>query len=193
MKLLNGQTVFNLNQAINTFGAKGAGVSLEHFRAAVWAVFVQLVYTTPQFSGKAAANWNIGINSPDLEFDPDMGEQMDVVAAKSGGMKFTTITPRQQGDNKWAEESLERNKRKRNLIMSNTRVFITNATKGDIDTAHGRTSPYYLSDLQDVGYWSQKLRLVNMPYETVSEVLLSESWRQNLHLKGDANNQEFFK
>lgn len=192
-KLIKQESLFDFYKAIDAVGEKFEGVSLPHFRAAVWAVFTQLVLTTPQFSGRAAANWNIGIDEPDFSVDYDLGEHEDVVPAKSGGHKITFITPRHQGDMKWAEEAFQRNEYKLMHIKAKTRVFITNAVRGDEDEENGRTSEYYLSDLQDPSYWAQRLRLVNMPYETVSEVLLSESWRQNMHLKGNNNNQRFFK
>lgn len=187
------QNLFKAHQAIDALGVKAEGIILKHYRAAIWAVFTQLVLTTPQFSGRAAANWNIGIDAPDFSVDYDMGEQQVVVPAKSGGHKITSFTPRHMGDMKWAEESLERNKYRLQHIKSTTRVFITNAVQGDVDTKNGRTSPYYLADLQDPGYWAQRLRLENMPYETVTQVLMSESWRQNMHLQGDSNNQRFFQ
>lgn len=192
-KLIEKGSLFEFNRALDAVGEKYEGVTLPHFRAAVWAVFERLVYTTPQFSGRAAANWNIGLDAPDFSFDPDMGEQMEILDKNDGSGSYTSIRALHVGHEKWAEESLERNRYKLQLIKSNTRVYITNASKGDPDTENGRTSPYYLSDLQDPSYWINRLRLVNMPYETVTEVLLTESWRQNLNLRGDNNDQRFFK
>lgn len=191
-KLIKQENLFAFDRAIDAVGQKYVGASLEHFRKAVWAVFVQLVLTTPQFTGRAAANWNIGIDHPDFSVDYNAGERIEVVPAKNGGSKFEFVTPRHQGDMKWAAESFERNEYKLMKIKSNTKVFITNAVQGDVDEANGRSTTYYLADLQDPTYWAQRLRFENMPYETVSEVLLSESWRQNLHLKGNSNNQRFF-
>lgn len=192
-KLIKQENLFAFDRAIDAVGQKYVGASLAHFRKAIWAVFTQLVFTTPQFSGRAAANWNIGVDFPDFSFDPNLGEQVNIVPAKSGGSKFQFFTPHKQGDEDWAMRALDRNEPKLALIKSSTKVFICNASQGDPDTANGRTSEYYLADLQDPTYWSQHLRLENMPYETVSEVLLSESWRQNLHLKRNNNKQRFFQ
>lgn len=191
----NKDNFFAAAKAIDALGERFEEVSLEHFRAAVWAVFTKLVYTTPQFSGRAAANWNIGIDAPDFSVDYDAGEQMEIVPAKAGAghEKFSTFKPLHTGHNRWAEFALDNNRYKRRLIMSGTRVFISNAVQGDVDTVNNRTSPYYLSDLQSPTYWRERLRLQNMPYETVTEVLMTESWRELMNLRGDSNEQRFFK
>jgi hypothetical protein len=145
--------------------------SLDHFRRAVWAVFQELVYTTPQFSGKAAANWNIGLGSPDFSVDESMGEKPEDLATYAG----ITLGARHVGDNKWASEALEANKYKIRLIKRDTQVFISNAVTGDTDG--GKSGESYLLDLQSPSYWANKLRDVNKPYETVQMVILMESWR----------------
>ena len=171
----------SLNEAIDKVFAKAEGVALEQYRKAVWAVFVELVYTTPQFSGRAAANWNIGVDAPDFTVDYSLGEQPDIVDNKKNDGAHIAISPKRVGDNKWASEALERNKYKLRQIKSKSKVYISNGVKGDVDEGNGRSSPYYLADLQDPTYWARRLREVNQPYETVSQVLATESWRRRLH------------
>ena len=171
----------SLNEAIDKVFAKAEGVALEQYRKAVWAVFVELVYTTPQFSGRAAANWNIGVDAPDFTVDYSLGEQPDIVDNKKNDGAHIASSPKRVGDNKWASEALERNKYKLRQIKSKSKVYISNGVKGDVDEGNGRSSPYYLADLQDPTYWARRLREVNQPYETVSQVLATESWRMHLH------------
>ena len=107
--------------------SKAKDIQLNHYRAAVWAVFEQLVYTTPQYSGKAAANWNIGINAPDYSFDDGMGDKDETtVNKKTGWTRVDSVNPRHTGDNKWAEESLARNRIKKLKISKN---FVCNCRK----------------------------------------------------------------
>lgn len=167
-------------------------VSLVHFRIAVWALFQELVYTTPQFTGKAAANWNIGLGAPDLSVDDSLGERPEDKKAKDGHA-YQLLVARHVGDRKWAEESIERNRFKPGRILTNTRVFISNAVQGDDDEGGpmGTQSEYYLAALQSPGYWAAKLREENAGAMRVQDVLLSQSWRGRMHLKGDGNNQDF--
>lgn len=169
-------------------------VSVRHYQSAVWALFQELVLTTPQFSGRAAANWNIGLDAPDFSVDHELGEQMEVVDNKTKEGAHPSISPKRVGDRKWAEEAFARNRYKIRKIGVHTKVFISNAVHGEADTdpRHPTNSPYYLADLQSADYWYKKLREVNQPYETVADVLMSEAWRNRMKLHGDGNNQAFF-
>ena len=163
-------------------------VGLEEFRKAVWALFTELVYTTPQFTGRAAANWNIGIGAPDLSVDHSLGEQMEIVDNKTKGGAHAAISPKRVGDDKWASVALDRNKYKlRQITQWGQEIFISNAVTGDEDTSlktggnPEASNKYYLAALQSPSYWAQRLRIANQPYETVSQVLLMESWRARLN------------
>ena len=190
-KLISAKGLFDFNRAIDAASERADDISVKEFRKAVWAVFEELVLTTPQYSGRAAANWNIGIDQPDFSVDYNLGEQEDVVPAKKGGHKIEFISPRHVGDMKWAEETFQRNKHKLRQITRSSRVYITNATQGEVDRKNGRSSSYYLADLQDPTYWAKRLREANQPYETVSQVLLMESWR--LRLNENLMEKAFFK
>jgi hypothetical protein len=183
--------LLDFNKAIDAIGEKVEGVLIDEFRRAVWAVFQELVLTTPQFRGTAAANWNLGLNAPDFSVDYDLGERVTPAKAKDGHMYNQSFYARKVGDMKWAEEAFARNKYKLRQITRDTKVYITNAVRGDPDVAHGRTSQYYLADLQDPSYWATRLRIENQPYETVSQVILMESWR--LRLNENIMDKAFFQ
>lgn len=144
------------------------------YRGIVWEIFVRIVMQTPQFSGRAAANWNLSINSPDMSFDPNMGEELELT--KSG---YLQKAPHEKGDMKWASESLERARYVMRRIRKGDRVYITNATRGDDDG--GKSSGSYIADLQSSSYWATKLRLANQPYETAMEsaMLVAEGYLAN--------------
>lgn len=169
---------------LSLWAKKPQQVAIAHFQQAVWAVFCKIVYATPQWSGKAVANWNIGLGAPDFSVDEQAGEGGGVKTFAAGS-KFS---PRQAGDPKWAEFAKDMNKYKIRKIGVNTKVFISNGVTGDTD--HGHSSANYLADLQDPTYWAQKLRLVNMPYETVFEVLISESWKEMLGPRSNLRDTE---
>ena len=67
-----------LDAQINALIVKVEAASLENFRAAVWAVFCEIVDTTPQFRGRAAANWNIGLGAPDFSVDTGAGDRVEL-------------------------------------------------------------------------------------------------------------------
>lgn len=140
------------------------------FRQVVWQIFERIVMQTPQYSGRAVANWNLGINAPDLSFDAGMGDELELTGAGYVNNKLA----REKGDMKWASEALMRARYVLRKIRRGDKVFITNSTRGDKDG--GKSSPAYLADLQEPGYWASKLRWQNRPYETAMEsaVLIAE-------------------
>lgn len=175
----NAQEVDN---TLKVWAVKLQSATLDHYRAAVWAVFCKLVDTTPQFSGRAAANWKIGVGAPDLTFDEDVGE-------KFTGKFAEFDRTRHVGDQKWTKHAKDTNRHKLRLIKSLTEVYITNSTRGDTDK--GRSGEYYLTSLQSPDYWYQKLRVDNLGAERVDDVIASESWREYLHK--NLVDKEFFK
>lgn len=127
------------------------------YRKTVLEIFTRIVMQTPQYTGRAVANWNIGINSPDMSFDPGMGGAHEMT--KGGHIRTAS---HEKGDPKWAEESLERAKYVVRRIKRGDIVYITNATRGDGGEA-------YLTELQNPATWAARLRAVNQPYETAME------------------------
>ena len=147
------------------------------YRGIVWEIFTRIVAETPQFSGRAVANWNLGINTPDMSFGANMGEDIDLSTSRFKKSTENFSSPhREKGDPKWAQEALERARYVLRRIKRGDKVFITNATRGDNDG--GQSSEAYLADLQRPGYWASKLREANQPYETAMEsaIMISENY-----------------
>lgn len=135
------------------------------YRSQVWRVFLRILEQTPQYTGNAAANWNIGIDAPDFSFDPTLGASVDKIRGD-----VSWAEPLRKGDHRAMLIAQQRNAPKLELIKRNTRVYISNGVQGDDDK--GRSSVMYLETLQDSAYWLKKLREVNRPYEVVSESVI---------------------
>lgn len=136
------------------------------YRDVVWLTFCRILENTPQFSGRAVANWQIGVGAPDKTFDPSLGEPELALLHSHGDSRGA----HHKGDKQWIEEAKRRNAPKIPTITRRTKVYFTNMTKGDND--HRRSSVYYLESLQDPEYWMVKLRNWNKPYETAAESLV---------------------
>ncbi len=153
-------------QRLDLFVERYERLTVAAFRKAVWEVFCRILEQTPQYTGQGVASWNLGIDAPDNTYDPGVGD--DQVLTKSGYVSRAGI--RARGDNYWIEYAKIKNKQRLFLIKRDSRVFITNAARGDTD--NGRSSEMYMESLQDPGYWAVKLRNANKPYETAAETLL---------------------
>lgn len=140
---------------------EGATVAL--YRRVVWEIFTRILEQTPQFTGRAVANWNLGINAPDMSVDYGMGDDVSLTA--SGYYAHAT---RERGDRKWIQEAEERARYLMRRIRKGDKVFISNAVLGD-DDAGGSAGFPYMAALQEPGYWATKLRNANKPYETAME------------------------
>ena len=186
IKLAGGGNGTNVARALTAFALKAEDVTLRRFRRAVWAVFTRLLDTTPQFSGRAVANWNIGVDTPDLTFEDDVGDFDESVSPIGSA--------RQVGDQGWIEYAKAKNEPRLALITSRSRVFITNTTRGDAFKGDKREGPtYYLLDLQSPERWANVLRDENAAAERVADVMLKQSWRRNFHRNTKNTDQEFFK
>jgi hypothetical protein len=150
---------FKVNLGIDLFMKKVESAGIDLFRDFVWKVFCEILNQTPQWSGKAVANWNIGVGAPDFSWDDNVGDHIDAFALAH-----------ERGDEKWKRYARERNKHKLKEIHRREKVFITNAVWGDTD--HGKSSHLYLESLQDPAYWTKKLRVVNQPYEIATETMI---------------------
>lgn len=144
---------------------------IAHFRDIVWKIYLRILLKTPQYTGNAVANWNIGVGAPDYSFG-DFGDEAEteVVQGKDGTWSPRALPRHQQGSDKWREFAKRRNKPKLALIKRDTRVFFNNSAHGDTDD--GRSTELYLESLQDPAYWAQKLRVVNQPYEIAIESIM---------------------
>lgn len=152
--------------------------TVKQFRDEAKSIFMTLLETTPQASGRAVANWKIGINEPSNSFESDVGDQEIREAGPYAPAAFShSVHPRQKGDPKWIEYAwltesykLEAGMRgsKARLQLGDT-VYFTNNVVGDYNEK-------YLDQLQDPAVWSTRLRDANQPYITAAEVLIMHSW-----------------
>lgn len=165
---------------------RGVNVAYDQaYRDVVWRIFSRILNKTPQFTGKAVANWNIGVGAPDYDFDPGLGDDIQM-------FWFEDARPEAhvRGDPKWIERAKARNRPKMARITRGMRVYINNGVMGDDDG--GKSSELYLEALQNPGYWSVKLRMANQPYETAQESVIIMAEREGrlrgIGLKAGGNN-----
>lgn len=123
----------------------------EVFRKYVWALFLRLVENTPQFSGAATANWNIGVGSPEGGFDPGLGV---FNTASQNWRGVSKVGVQHKGSRPSLLVAMRRNLNKLVSIQPGTPVYITNETP-------------YLEPLQH--NWRDVLREVNRPYEVIEQ------------------------
>lgn len=188
-----------VEQALAAAVRRARDAPVQMYRDAVWAIFHRIVMETPQFSGRAVANWNLGINAPDLTFDPNLGDAPDL----SNGKPTRSRDARRKGDILWAEVALRRGHAVLERVKRGDKVYISNATHGDtlvIDRKTGATShssPNYLADLQDKSTWMARLRAANTPYETAIEsaTLMAEGLLEagNFAIGGFSSNASNFE
>lgn len=151
--------------------------STMYFRKVVWEVFLEILYQTPQFSGRAVANWNLSVGAPDFTFEPWAGDDQSMTSvlepagSKFAGANISHAGVREKGDLTWIDYAIGKNESRLQQIELHSKVFITNAAQGDTD--NGRSSTLYLESLQDAEYWMVKLRAANKPYETAAETIIN--------------------
>lgn len=159
-------------------------MTAQQYRYFVWAVFLRILDNTPQSTGRAVANWNIGVNSPDLSADLSLGDAelfQNKVYTFDGGKPVSQL--RQQGDSRWVEVAKRRAQPrvwgpgggprlgfKRGGLTYRDKVFITNSVEGDDD--EGNEGVPYLADLQDPSFAVKRLRAANQPYENAQESVI---------------------
>lgn len=163
---------------------RGVNVAYDQvYRDTVWRVFTRILNQTPQFTGRAVANWNIGVGAPDYDFDPGLGDDIEMSGAQYPIAHW-------RGDRKWIERAKARNRPKMARITRGMRVYINNGVMGDDDG--GKSSELYMEALQESGYWLDKLRMVNKPYETAQESVIFMAEREGrlrgIGLKAGGNN-----
>jgi hypothetical protein len=159
------------------------------YQALIWKIFCRILERTPQYSGIAAASWNIGVGYPDMSetsYTSDVDEPTLEARSSQPGATSVWVPPdnvRQRGDQRAIDSAKRRNHPKIALIERRTKVYFTNTATGDMnakaDQGKGNGS-YYLEALQDPSYWKVKLRAVNKPYETANEslIVINELWNR---------------
>lgn len=156
------------NMGVDLIIKRVGAMYLNHYREVVWAVFIEILKQTPQYSGRAVANWNIGVGAPDFSYNDDIGDEIEHIGAFEGPGRSSIAHER--GDSKWINYAISRNEPKLAEIQRGTRVYINNGIRGDDDNS-GR-SEMYLEELQNPTYWGVKLRAANKPYETAQETVV---------------------
>lgn len=144
---------------------------VSEYRRLIWATLRELVRTTPQFSGHAAANWNLGVGHPDndvhnwefrgLPAEADPRSKGDVEA-------WMAVSQRYGGG---PDSSFMRQ------IHRRTKVYFCNGVYGD-DRWGDDNTVLYLAEMQNPS-WQHRLRIANMPYETAEEVIsrMNRTWK----------------
>lgn len=155
--LIKNASKFDADVNVRMQQVKGLGV--EMYKSFIWEVFKRVLRSTPQWSGKAVANWNLSVGAPNYSFDDSLGDEVSLYDIA-----------RQRGDEKWMRVARNRNRPILATIRYGNKVFISNGVRGDDDG--GASGTNYLESLQNSTYWGQKLRLVNQPYETLQETLI---------------------
>lgn len=153
----NGRQFLN---AVDVWMNQYRKLPVEMFREYVWEVFKQVLRATPQFTGRAVANWNMSIGTPNLDFDPNLGDDVDII---DGALH-------QRGDERWMRVARDRARPIMRAIRSGDKVYISNGVIGD--DGKGDDNFAYMQALQSPGYWSKHLREVHKPYETVEESMV---------------------
>jgi len=149
------------------------GLAVQTFRDYVWEVFKRILRETPQYTGKAVANWNLSIGSPNFDFDDNLGDKPEYMSSSA----FFPSAVHEKGDERWMRIARNRARPIKDQIRSGDKVFICNGTSGDDDLGVGEPGGgpdgfNYMAAFQNAGYWSQHLREVNKPYETVQESMI---------------------
>lgn len=143
------------------------------YREVAKTIFRRILENTPQFTGRAVAHWQVGIDAPDNSFqDENIGKVVNLLKGrhKKDGTFYKQDRALEKGHPTYIEVAWQRNLPKFDQIKRGSKVFFTNAVMGDTD--NGESSEFYMQDLQDAGYWLKKLRSENKPYKTVQETIL---------------------
>lgn len=136
----------------------------EMYKAFVWEIFLRILRKTPQYSGRGVAHWNLSVGAPNFTTYSGLGD--DNTEQRRDGQVARSVAAHEKGDERWERVARNRARPIKNAIKSTDKVFISNGVKGDDDEVGAEL---YIQALQNEGYWVQKLRLVNQPYEVAKE------------------------
>lgn len=177
----------DVERGLELFLRRAQDSYVAEYRNLVWAIFYRLVTETPQFTGLAAASWNIGVGAPDrtpsqFVSDVKFGDPNSDRRILSGEDDMEPQNVHKVGDRPAVEWALRRNAKKIPLIKGGTKVYFTNTALGDASRTavdrqfakarEGKSRIFYLEALQNPDYWQAKLREENKPYETADETVL---------------------
>lgn len=171
---MSSSQVTAFNNGIDVWLKQVRGLATDEYRDMVWEIFLRVVRETPQYTGKAVANWNISVGQPDFSFDDTLGDH-DIWFDEdrpedSGGINPEDL--RHKGDRKWMQIAWNRNRPKKDAIRYGDKVFISNGATGDSTTGYPEEGFAYLEAIQEPGYWRRRLREENRPFESVQESVI---------------------
>lgn len=178
---MSSDSLYRFQQGVDVWVKQVKTMSQDQYQKIVWSLFQRIIKATPQWSGKAVANWNISVGSPDLTVYVEEADEVDLVLGSD----------LHKGDTKWMIVARDRNRPILKAIRYTDKVFISNGVSGDDEWGDGHTSFAYMQALQNPAEWHQRLREVNQPYETVSEslfIVASNFVKQGLGLSGVGGN-----
>lgn len=187
------RSLARVNAEIDLWVERADKIIVAEYRQVIWNIFCRILHETPQYTGRAVANWNIGVGVPCYDVDNSLGDDADEVQdghyqyGENAGLPYFQSVPRhQKGDDKWMRKARDRNRHKvqSTAIHKQTRVYFNNFTLGDTDG--GKSASMYLGSLQDPSYWTQKLRLANSPYETAQESIIYVLSKRQMGYRGKA-------
>jgi hypothetical protein len=162
------------NNGVDIWLKQVKSVATEQYRDMVWEIFLRVVRETPQYTGKAVANWNISVGQPDFSFDDSLGDHdiwFDPPDPEGSGVAHPDDL-RRKGDRKWMQIAWNRNRPRKDAIRYRDRVFISNGATGDSVTGDPNEGFAYIEALQQPGHWRKRLREENLPFESVQESLI---------------------
>lgn len=167
----------------------------ESYRDLIWKIYRRLLSKTPQWTGHAAANWNMGFGHPDNEIhDNSLRDEYDR-SGDDGYDRYNTaavsFTARQRGNMRAINKAIKRYGGEkgpwRKLVTRDTKVYFTNPVVGNDDMWKSEGTVMYMAEFQNPS-WHSKLRAVNRPYETAAETLhyMGDLWKRRHGGKGVA-------
>lgn len=171
--MANSSDIQQFNNGVDVWLKQVRGLATQQYRDMVWEIFLRVVRETPQYTGKAVANWNISTGQPDFSFDDTLGDHdtwFDPPDPRGSDSNPEDL--RRKGDRKWMQIAWNRNRAKKDAIRYGDMVFISNGATGDSDTHNPDEGFAYIEAIQRPGYWRQRLREENQPYETVHESMI---------------------
>lgn len=170
------------NTGIDLWLKRVRNMTEELYQEMIWDLFKTVVRETPQWSGKAVANWNLSIGSPNMEWelygDANAQERGGLTYGLDGKLRHNeAAAPHQKGDRKWATFALNRNRPILKSVKVNDRVFISNGVMGN-QAFEDAQDFAYLEAFQTPGKWQDRLRQANLPFQSVQEsvMIVTSRW-----------------
>ena len=138
----------------------------KQFQMFCYGVFEYVLYQTPQWTGNAAANWNVSTGSPDERIPADLLDLAQYNTDKSG--KFATLPggPFKKGDRQAVDIAIGRNYAEFDRITLKDEVFLANSS----ESLSGKSYIMHLE--QNPGNF---LRAENEPGHMVSRAIATYS------------------